>query len=105
MDYELLGLGPATSLVTSVAVDKWGSELLISCIYDPLGLRRPYQLFFADCHDIRWEVIRPEDVKDSEADLVGFSIGLDAHRSFAIVHTDIFELRILYGNFSVQKAW
>jgi hypothetical protein len=104
-DYELLGLGPATSLVTSVAVDKWGSEVLISCLYDPLGSRRPYQLLFEDCHDVRWEVIRPEDVKDLEANLIGFSIDLQGHRHAAVIHTDIFELTILYGNFAVRKDW
>src|SRR5947209_4058975 len=74
MDYTLLELGPATSLVTNMLVTKWGSDILVSCIYDPLGSRRPYQLLFNDCREVRWEVIHPEGVEDAEADLIGFSI-------------------------------
>jgi hypothetical protein len=81
MDYTQLELGPATSLVTNVLVTKWGSDVLVSCIYDPLGSRRPYQLLFNDCREVRWEVIDPEDVEDNEADLIGFSMGAAGHRA------------------------
>jgi len=105
MDYSLLGLGPATSLVTNVMIDKWGSKVRVSCLYDPVGLRRPYRLFFEYCYDIKWEVIQQEDVEDSEADLLGFSISGEGHEYVTVIHTDIFELTILHGNFVVDKDW
>ena len=105
MDYTLLELGPATSLVTNVLVTKWGSDVLVSCTYDPLGSRRPYQLFFNDCREVRWEVIHPEDVEDAEADLIGFSMGAAGHQGAALIHTDLFELSVLYGSLTVEKDW
>src|SRR2546423_2260192 len=105
MDYTLLELGPATSLVTNVLVTKWGSDILVSCIYDPLGSRRPYQLLFNDCREVRWEVIHPEDVEDVEADLIGFSMGAAGPQGAALSQTDLFVLRVLYGSLTVEKDW
>ena len=102
-DYELLNVGGLTSLVTNVNVSLWGNEISFECIYDPTGDRSPYTIVFHDCRDIRWEVFHPEDVEDLEADLIGIHLGEDAHRKAALIHTDIFEISILYGSFSVRK--
>jgi hypothetical protein len=105
MDDALLELGPATSLVTDVSVTKWGSEVLVLCLYDPLGSRQPYQLVFKDCREVRWEIFDLNDVQESEADLIGFSGGADCHRDHAVITTDIFEVFITYGRFIVQRDW
>lgn len=70
-DYNLLGLGKLTSLVTNVNVSLWGAE-----------------------------------VSDLEADLIGISLGEEAHQKPAVICTDIFEISVLYSSFSVhnQKA-
>ena len=103
-DYNLLNLGGLTSLVTNINVSLWGNQIIFECIYDPTGDRSPYSIVFHDCRDISWEVFHPEDVKDPEADLIGFHLGEDAHRKAALIHTDIFEISILYGRFSINKA-
>jgi hypothetical protein len=36
--------------------------------------------------------------------LIGIHLGEDAHRKAALIHTDIFEVSILYGSFSVHKG-
>jgi hypothetical protein len=36
--------------------------------------------------------------------LIGFHLGEDAHRTAALIHTDIFEISILYGSFSIHKG-
>ena len=103
-DYEQLNIGGLTSLVTNVKVSHWGNELLFECVYDPTGDRLPYKLVFHDCHKINWDVFHPEDAKDTEADLIGIHLGEDRHRKPAVIHTDIFEISILYGSFSIQKS-
>ncbi len=103
-DYKLLNLGGLTSLVTNIKVSLWGNELLLECIYDPTGDRSPYSLVFQDCREIRWEVHDEEEIKEPEADLIGFHLGEDAHRTAALIHTDIFEISILYGSFSIHKG-
>lgn len=103
-DYELLNLGGLTSLITNINVSLWGNQIVFECIYDPTGHRSPYSIVFQDCRDISWEVFHPEDVKDPEADLIGFHLGEDAHRTAALIHTDIFEISILYGSFSIHKG-
>ncbi len=105
MDYALLTLGKSASLITNVLVTKWGSEVVVSCLYEPLGASRSYQLIFKDCHEVRWQVIEPGAVQDSTADLIGFSIGTGSHREAAVFTTDTFELSIIYGSFVLQKDW
>lgn len=101
-DYHLLGLGGLTSLVTNVKVSLWGNEVLIECVYNP-EKRLPYVLVFKDCHNISWDIYHPEDVRESEAEFYGISLGESSHHKPAILTTDIFEISILYGSFSIQK--
>lgn len=102
-NYNLLGLGELTSLVTNVKVSMWGAEVLVECLYDPTGDRLPYSLIFKDCRDIGWNVHDEEEVGEPLADLIGIHFGEDAHRKPAVIHTDIFEVSILYGSFRVEK--
>lgn len=102
-DYNLLGLGGLTSLITKVIVSKWGNEVLIECVYNPEE-RVPYVMLFQDCREIRWNVYHPEDVQDLEADIFGITLGEGAHRKPAVITTDIFDISILYGSFSIHKG-
>ncbi len=101
-DYNLLGLGGLTSLVTNVKVSLWGNEVLIECVYNPEE-RLPYVLAFKDCRDIMWTVHHEEEVGELEAEFLGISLGESAHRKPAVITTDIFEISILYGSFSIHK--
>ncbi len=103
-DLKPLGLGNFTSLVTSVQVSLWGNEFLLECVYNPIK-RSPYKFVFQDCREIRWEVRSPEDVQESEADLIDLQLGEGNHRKPAVIYTDIFEILILYGSFRVEKEW
>jgi hypothetical protein len=106
MDYKLLNAGEAISLVTGVQVTKWGSEVTVSCLYDPRNLSRPYQLKYIHCHKVRWEVVFPdEDIEEGDAALIGFTIGEKFYKKSAIIATDVFELTIEYGDFVVLKEW
>ena len=101
-DYNLLGLGGLTSLVTNVKVSLWGNEVLIECVYNPEE-RLPYVLAFKDCRDIRWTVHDEEEVGELEAEFFGIYLGESAHRKPTVLTTDIFELSILYGSFRIHK--
>jgi hypothetical protein len=101
-DYNLLGLGGLTSLVTNIKVSLWENEVLIECVYNPEE-RFPYVLAFKDCRDIRWTVQDEEEVGELEAEFLGISLGESAHRKPAVLTTDIFEVSILYGSFSIHK--
>jgi hypothetical protein len=102
-DYNLLGLGGLTSLITNVNVSLWGNEVLIECVYSP-EQRLPYLLEFKDCRDIRWTVHDEEEVNELEAEFFGISLGEPEHRKPAVITTDIFEISILYGSFSIHKG-
>lgn len=102
-DYELLGVGKFTSLITNIDVCLWGNKVKIECAYNPLN-RSHYVMIFKDCREIKWDIYHPEDAREDEADLIGISLGEDEHRKPAVIHTDIFEISILYGSFSVHKG-
>ncbi len=101
-DYKLLGLGGFTSLITNVKVSSWGNEVSIECVYNPEE-RLPYVLAFKDCRDIGWTVHDEEEVGELEAEFFGIYLGEPEHRKPAVITTDIFEISILYGSFSIYK--
>lgn len=102
-DYNLLGLGGFTSLITNVKVSSWGNEVSIECVYNPEE-RLPYVLAFKDCRDIGWTVHDEEEVGELEAEFFGISLGKPEHQKPAVITTDIFEVSILYGSFSIHKG-
>ncbi|MBH8576720.1 hypothetical protein I8752_27765 [Nostocaceae cyanobacterium CENA369] len=104
-DYYLLRLGGLTSLITSVNVSLWGNRISVECVYNPTEVRLPYILVFQNCHDIRWSVHNSDKVNEKEADIIGFSIGTESHKKAAVITTDIFEISIAYGRFTLQKNW
>lgn len=102
-DYHLLGLRGLTSLITNVKVSLWGNEVLFECLYNPEN-PSPYGMVFKDCREIKWDVHDSEEVQDPLADLIGFHLGKDNHQEPALIYTDIFEISLLYGSFTIHKG-
>ena len=103
-DYQLLNLGGLTSLVTNVRLSLWGNEVVLECLYDPTGDRLPYTLTFQDCREINWEIHDPEEVQEPFADLIGIHLGEGDRQKPALIHTDIFEISLLYSTFKMQRG-
>ena len=99
MDYHLLELGSASSLVRSVRIVHWGATILVDCVYDPLGERKGYQLSFQGCSQLRIDMMPDAPVREQEADLLGISLGQESGRQPAVLTTDLFELHVTYEHF------
>ena len=93
-----------SSLVTNVKVTLWGNEVVLECLYDPTGDRLPYILKFKDCQEIRWEIHDPEEVREPFAELIGFHLGEGDRGKTALIHTDIFEISLLYSTFNLERG-
>ena len=61
-------------------------------------------LAFKDYRDIRWTVHDEEEVGELEAEFFGIYLGEPEHQKPAVITTDIFEISILYGSFSIYKG-
>jgi len=103
-EYCSLNVGPYTSLITKVQIGRWGSEVSLSCLYDPLGARMPYQVMFHDCTKMEWRVHSSQYTADAEADIYEFAL-MSSKSDHARIYTDIFELAIWYGSYEVLKEW
>ena len=103
MDYHRLGLGSASSLIRSICLLDWGANILIDCIYDPLGERKNYQLSFRGCSQLRIDMMPDAPVQEQEADLLGIRLGQENGRQPAVLTTDLFELHIVYQRFQCIK--
>ena len=91
------------SIVTGVQMLKWGSEVHVACLDDPVT-RQPYLLIFKNCTEVRWYVHEPEDVNDSEDNLIGFLLGKEKHQEPAVITGAIFELWALYESFEIVRS-
>lgn len=102
MDFEKMNIEDFLSVVTNVCLLQWGSELQFACLDDPMN-EQPYLLVFRNCREIKWTVLELDRVKDKEAELIGALAGRPNYQDPAIIHTDIFEVEILYEAFEIQK--
>lgn len=91
------------SLIVGVTISKWGATVTVSCRHLLPNSPDEYELVFNDCHKLSWEVYGEENLVDLEADIIGFSDGLENHQEAAIITTDIFELSILYGGLNISQ--
>lgn len=103
-DYNLLNLGGLTSLITNVRLSLWGNEVVLECLYDPTGDRLPYTLNFKDCQEIRSRIHDPEEVHEPCAELIGIHLGEGDRQKTALIHTDIFEISLLYSTFNMERG-
>jgi hypothetical protein len=102
--FDLLGVEPGTLSVSGVQVNTWGREVLIDCVYDDGG-PRPFQLLFEACSSLQWDVHGEPSDDDHAAELMGLFLGEEENRVASIVYTDLFELSVLYGSFTLLKDW
>jgi hypothetical protein len=52
-EYESLGLGRAASLVLFLDVYDFGERVVLRCLCEPAGTRRPYEMIFSKCKEVR----------------------------------------------------
>jgi hypothetical protein len=103
MNYQVLGLGEAASVVTAVTVDKDEHTIIVSCLYDPQNTQRPYTLCFKQCEHIAWQRCEPYlDLQHLDAEFIGISLGTGGAQRQAVLTTDVFELSFVCESFSLK---
>ena len=103
MDYQALGLGDASSVVTAVRIVEDERAIIISCLYNPQDAQKPYQLCFKKCAQIAWEPFDEGlDPHELDAELIGISVETHEPQKRAVITTDAFELSFSYESFAVQ---
>ena len=90
-------------LITSVELQAWGTEFVLDCLDDPLT-RREFRLIFRGCREIRWSLDSTETTRQTEADVIGFSLGHGEYAEPAILTTDLIEVSVLYDRIEVQDS-
>jgi hypothetical protein len=104
--YELLAAPPRGIFIQSIQLHQLGLELSVACLYDP-DAPKPFTLMFSRCKSIHWEVI-DEDNRDNAigpADVIAITLGEEGDKEAAVVHTNIFEIIVLYDTKTIVKDW
>jgi hypothetical protein len=99
--YDMLGVEPGRTVILGVQVGTWGAELIVNCSYDD----QPFQLHFDECQSIQWDVHGEPTDQDREVDLIGLFLGEEDHQEAGIIYTDLFEIAVRYGTFTLVKDW
>lgn len=97
--YRLMQVEPAGIFVADIQVDLAG-KVTLDCLYHPEKLE-PFQLIFEGCQDVQWHF--HDEAMDSMADVISLFIGQGDYQAKAIVHTDSFEISLLYRHLLIQK--
>jgi hypothetical protein len=102
--YQLLGVPPLDLYVEEVYLSLSSRKVLFGCIYDVVEQRRPFQLVFQGCREIKWEVYQDIDSEESCTWLVGILLGMPDYQKPAIITTDHFEIHLLYERWKLETA-
>jgi hypothetical protein len=104
--FETFKLDEGAWLINQITAKLWGTELTFHALYDPDNPHTTLRLIFKDCTRITWDTYGSEiDERDVQTDVIGMDIGEDQHGKPAIVHTDLFEMFIAYGELVLEKDW
>ena len=102
-DYQLLGLGEATSVVTAITVDQDDHTIVISGVHDPRGAQTPDKLGFKKCERIAWQTFdEARGLQHLDTELIGISLGSGGAQRHGVLTTDAFELSFVYGSYSLH---
>ncbi|MHB8627873.1 MAG: hypothetical protein ACYDEO_16915 [Aggregatilineales bacterium] len=104
--FDLLSVLPRGTFIESIQLHQLGLELTVECLYDP-DAPKPFTLTFSKCKSIRWEVIDEDDPDNANgsADVIGLTLGEESYQEAAVIHTDIFEIIVLYDTKTIVKNW
>lgn len=89
------------SVITDIRILKWGSEVEIECVDDPVN-KQVYILTFKKCTEVRLFAHDLDNVNESVDNLSGIIIGKEQYQEPAIVTGFIFELWVLYESFDIN---
>jgi len=84
---------------------RWGSEIVVSCIYSYPPEEKPFRLIFKDCRGIEWTVIKGNISDGEQAQLLTHDLGEGNHQRTARIATVLIELIVSYGELVINKNW
>jgi hypothetical protein len=102
--WDALGVGPGVFFVTSIDVQQWSNQVIVSCVYaSPEISAKEFKLVFTDCTDFRWVMLGDDvDFADPEVDRIDFELKEDR---LVVINTGVFGLTTTYGSMTIQKQW
>lgn len=103
--YRLLDAEPRGLIVKKLEIKLWGNEIWLDLEYydEP---PKQFQIIFKECAGLQWTVIDDRvDERDMFADVIGLTFGEEGNHRIAVLHTDIFEVVVNYGNMTIVKDW
>jgi hypothetical protein len=103
--YSLLNLQTGNLAVSEVRLLRWGSEIIVSCIYRYPPEEKIFRLIFKDCRGIEWNVIKGNIAEGEQAQMLTHDLGEGNHQRTARLATVLIELIISYGELVVEKDW
>jgi hypothetical protein len=103
--YSLLNLPTGSLAITDVRLTRWGSDIVISCIYRYPPEEKTFRIVFKDCRGIEWNVIKDRIAEGDEAQMLTHDLGEGKHQHTARIATTLVELIITYGELSIEKDW
>lgn len=90
------------ALISNVEIRRWGSALAIDCFDDPINRHR-YHVMFRNCRELHWSHDAMAAMTDTEADVIGLTLGQGEYGEPAILTTDLFDLSVLSDRMDVEE--
>ncbi|HRF98095.1 MAG TPA: hypothetical protein PLZ51_22970 [Aggregatilineales bacterium] len=100
--YRRLNLPPKGIFIERTTILDEENSVHILCQYDPDNMQ-PFELLFSGCEKVDMFIFRENFVADEFADVIGMTLGQDNLVEDAVIHTDSYEIIILYKTLTITK--
>ena len=99
---QALDLGQGAWLISRLDVNYGQQTLTIEADYED----KPFRLIFKAFCIVSWQTFDDEyDPGTVNVDVIGFDLLEQHQRKSAVLHTDVFEIIVSYGELEIEKAW
>lgn len=94
----------ALNFVTDITLRNYASDLVLICSNFSLSVK--YSVTFLNCTSLVFDTSYKNTVvieSNGVADIIRLDLGEQDYKKKAVIHTDLFEVSILYRDFDIQQ--
>lgn len=103
--FRQLEVHPAEIFITHIDFNSWGQNVTLKCVYD-LKKQWLFEISFTGCRKIIWNSLDDElAINDKVIDVIALTLGRSGFEESSVIHTEAFEIMILYKEITIIKNW
>ena len=102
--FDMLNIRTGNITLTNIRVEKWGSEIVVECLYRYPPEEKAFALRFKRVRSSQWISVKM-DSEDNHAQVLTHDVGEGNYQRTARFATVVAEIVISYDVVEIEKDW